>query len=246
MALKPNSTIRICLLLALALAGQMAAQNTEMRSLAASTVPLLPDTQTQMSGEGGGTAFNEAYWKQQVRDKTFEEADPGASKPGQTPNPKAENKPQADYLAYLWLIPVLLLLIVLLIKIIPLINKRAEARQSKPIAVTRMPASAEAFAADGLQDLQTALQTGEYRAAIRLRYIGALKQLSDRGLIAYRKDLSNGDYLQQLKGKAEYEAFCKLTTHFNAVRYGQAPGDEALYRLMDPYFIEIEQAPSAF
>lgn len=238
MALKPNSPLVFCLMLTLAFSGHLNAQyKTNYSELSLS----------EQHGSGlQETEFDEAYWREQVKDKTFDEPEVKQSRQKKQRSPEAKSKKQTDYSAYLWLIPVLLLLIIFLFKIVPLIRKRPELKHKSHIDYTTVTTTEKPAADDGTQALQTALQAGDYRLAFRLRYLGALRSLSDGGLITYRKDLSNGDYLQQLKDKAVYASFKQLTTHFNATWYGDQPTDEAVYWQMDQYFKQLDQTLSAF
>jgi Domain of unknown function (DUF4129) len=248
MGLKPNSTVLFCFVLIFSVSGQLAAQHAACLSAAA--IPyrfqISGPKQIEAAGESQQTEFDEDYWREHVKDKTFDESDAVQAGQKKQRSPELQNKKQTDYSAYLWLIPVLLLLIVLLFKIIPLIRKRPKLKHKNHIAYTSVAESEEPATAYGMQALQTALQAGDFRLAFRLRYLEALRSLSERGLIVYRKDLSNGDYLQQLKGKAVYTSFSKLTMHFNATWYGDQPTDEPTYRQMDQYFKQLEADIAVF
>ena len=248
MGLKPNSIVLFCALVIFPLTGQVALQHAAC--LSAAEIPyrfqISGPQQIQASNETPRTEFDEAYWREQVKDKTFDEPDADQAGQKKQRRPELENKKQTDYSAYLWLIPVLLLLVVLLFKIVPLIRKRPKLKHKNHIEYTTVAESEEPASAYGKQALQTALQAGDFRLAFRLRYLEALRRLSERGLIVYRKDLSNGDYLQQLKGKSVYASFSKLTMHFNATWYGDQPTDEYMYKQMDQYFKQLEADIAVF
>ena len=84
--------------------------------------------------------------------------------------------------------------------------------------------------------LQRALETQDYREAIRLYYVRALKELHESGALTYRIDKTNRDYLDELKGARGFKPFMTLTFYFEYAFYGNFPiRAEAFEQAQDAY-----------
>lgn len=68
--------------------------------------------------------------------------------------------------------------------------------------------------------IQEALQQHDYRTAIRLQFLHALKILSDKGLIHWEQGKTNQDYLQELKVGEIKTGFHELNFYFEYAWYG--------------------------
>ena len=65
---------------------------------------------------------------------------------------------------------------------------------------------------------------GEYRQAIRLLLIGSMGWIERRGLIRYRKGLTNRDYLRVLRGRIEERsALAGIALAFEEIYFGRRP-----------------------
>lgn len=73
---------------------------------------------------------------------------------------------------------------------------------------------------DPAQALKRALAAGDYREAERCLYLTTLQQLSEKGLIRLLKEKTNREYLAELRGHAVYDAFARLTRHYDYTWYG--------------------------
>lgn len=69
--------------------------------------------------------------------------------------------------------------------------------------------------------IEQALNAGQYDLAIRLRYLSILKALSGQGLIEWKKEKTNRDYLAELNAFPRIDAFRRITRIFEEVWYGQ-------------------------
>lgn len=70
--------------------------------------------------------------------------------------------------------------------------------------------------------LQQALTSGDLRMAVRVQYLLLLKKLNEVGLIAWKKDKTNRDYLSELYGRNDcYENVRGLTLAYELVWYGE-------------------------
>ena len=88
---------------------------------------------------------------------------------------------------------------------------------------TNMPYKVESEDIHAIQfdtAINEALQTGNYRLAIRLSYLQNLKMLADRELIDWRPNKTNTDYWKELSAIALRPAFRSITNIFEYAWYG--------------------------
>jgi hypothetical protein len=72
---------------------------------------------------------------------------------------------------------------------------------------------------------------GDYRLAVRLGFLSVLKQLTDRGLLDWRPEKTNADYLAELPGGPLHTAFRQVARQFEYAWYGELPLTAAHYDL---------------
>lgn len=104
-----------------------------------------------------------------------------------------------------------------------LINKPIERRQ--PIALQDIESNLQEADVEGF--LAQSLQEKDYRLAIRLYYLAIIKELSAKGLIDWKRDKTNGQYLKELRRK-EYpklKDFRGVTRVFEYVWYSNMAFD---------------------
>ncbi|HQU72252.1 MAG TPA: DUF4129 domain-containing protein [Calditrichia bacterium] len=89
------------------------------------------------------------------------------------------------------------------------------------------------------EEINRAIETGNFRWAVRLQYLFALKTLTDRGLIDWSPERTNRDYLSHLQRSALHLPFARLTHNFDYVFYGHFPVEETDYRSMARDFEEF-------
>ncbi len=85
------------------------------------------------------------------------------------------------------------------------------------------------YGIDFEDDIAQMTAQGNWRQAVRLVYLYALKQLSDAGSIDWQPSKTPSQYVREV-GKADFTA---LSNHFVRVRYGNFDADEQLYREME-------------
>lgn len=81
-----------------------------------------------------------------------------------------------------------------------------------------------------------AVDAGNLRRAVRLHYLKLLREMSERGLIEWRREKTNSDYLYELKRQDLYSSFAELTRVFDYVWYGWIEIDADHYaRIRDSF-----------
>jgi hypothetical protein len=82
-------------------------------------------------------------------------------------------------------------------------------------------------------EIKKAIGSGNYRLAIRLQYLQALKNLSDNGHIEWRINKTNTDYVVETNGKPFNNVFATLTSNFEYAWYGEK-------RVSKEQFLELQ------
>jgi len=72
---------------------------------------------------------------------------------------------------------------------------------------------------------------GDFRLAVRLGFLSVLKQLTDRGLLVWRPEKTNSDYLAELPTGPLHTAFRQVAQQFEYAWYGEFPLTAAHYDL---------------
>lgn len=88
-----------------------------------------------------------------------------------------------------------------------------------------------------------AVSRRNYRLAVRLRYLQTLKYLTDAGLIQYKPDKTNRQYVYELAGSPRQDEFERLTRQFEFVWYGDFPVDEARFAAIQAQFRTFQELP---
>jgi hypothetical protein len=82
---------------------------------------------------------------------------------------------------------------------------------------------------DLLSELEKSLAAGDYRSAIRLRFLIILKDLVGQNLITWRKEKTNSDYRYELAGHNTSASFNQAAYVFDLVWYGEREANADLY-----------------
>ncbi len=71
------------------------------------------------------------------------------------------------------------------------------------------------------KEIESAIREKNYRLAIRLLFLRALKSMANKDIIRYKQEQTNLDYLVQLHNTGYYKDFFRLTRHYEYAWYGQ-------------------------
>jgi hypothetical protein len=86
--------------------------------------------------------------------------------------------------------------------------------------------------------IHDAIQQQEYRAAIRLLFLQALKLLADRHLIDWRPGKTNHDYVGELSASSLKKGFRELNYYFEYAWYGNFPINTPLFEKVNRLYAE--------
>lgn len=88
-------------------------------------------------------------------------------------------------------------------------------------------------------DLQKAIDTGNYRLAVRLLYLDCLKKLNDSGLIHWQPAKTNTAYVSELGDATVQSEFKQLTRQFEYIWYGD-------FAINPQHFTQLHEAFQQF
>ncbi|MGE9310731.1 DUF4129 domain-containing protein [Niabella sp. CJ426] len=111
--------------------------------------------------------------------------------------------------------------------------------RKKPAVIQSVPQeelSKDIFSIEYATAIKEALDSNNYRLAIRLHYLQLLKTLSEKGVIQYQPDKTNFDYMLQVRQTPHYPDFSGLTRQYEYSWYGLFPISQAQYNRVDQLF----------
>lgn len=91
------------------------------------------------------------------------------------------------------------------------------------------------------QTIQSAINSGNYRLAMRHLYRYLLFQMQEKGVIAYQVSKTNYQYVYELTGTQLYKPFVQLTREYEYAWYG---GFDIVQAHFDQYQLRIQQFKS--
>ena len=94
------------------------------------------------------------------------------------------------------------------------------------------------------EEIRKALGEKNYREAIRLRYLFALKQLADQEAIRWQPGKTNAEYLQEVP-TAFRAALYDLNYYYTYTWYGNFPASESLYQHVEETSCQLAQITPA-
>jgi hypothetical protein len=79
----------------------------------------------------------------------------------------------------------------------------------------------------------------QFKNALRVWYLKALRELNEKGLVRWKTDKTNASYLRELQGTKYYTEFRELTDIYELVWYGDAEVAEYAYSRLKGQFISF-------
>jgi len=89
---------------------------------------------------------------------------------------------------------------------------------------------------DVSQKFSEALANGDYRSAIRWRFLNVLQILSLKKIILWKPDKTNRDYNREITDIELKNKFRQLALYYENVWYGDMTIDQDLFKTLDPHF----------
>lgn len=89
--------------------------------------------------------------------------------------------------------------------------------------------------------LENAINSGNYRLAVRLLYLKTLKHLTDRNLINWQPEKTNQTYVAELNNELYKTEFAGLTLQFEYIWYGDFYIDKASFEPINESFNQFNK-----
>jgi hypothetical protein len=102
--------------------------------------------------------------------------------------------------------------------------------------------SKDIFSIDYAAELKNAIAQNNLRLAVRLHYLETLALLAGKGILQYKEESTNSDYLLQVYPTPHYAVFKKLTRHFEYAWYGQFEVGPEAYRNIETDFATFKNS----
>lgn len=96
------------------------------------------------------------------------------------------------------------------------------------------------FSIEYQKEIEAAINSGDYRLAVRLLFLQLLRNLSDRNIIQYKSDSTNMDYLLQLRTTNLYSGFAWLARNYEYSWYGHFDIDKEKFDLIKKEFEKFD------
>ena len=93
--------------------------------------------------------------------------------------------------------------------------------RSKPTQVPFSESHDNIHEIDFNEQIQQAINNGNYRLAVRLCYLSSLKKLSDQSLISWQPEKTNQTYIGEIEDASIKNQFSILTRQFEYIWYGE-------------------------
>ncbi|MEI9954768.1 MAG: hypothetical protein WDM90_00290 [Ferruginibacter sp.] len=87
--------------------------------------------------------------------------------------------------------------------------------------------------------IRQAVQSGNYRLAVRYQYLQTLHKLSDRNFVSLANDKTNYQYVREITNQNYQNDFAALTLNYEYVWYGEFSIEENIYRRIETSFSQF-------
>lgn len=140
--------------------------------------------------------------------------------------------------AFLWVLAALFVLFILY----KLFLTEGVFRKKSPTAKSATPdVQEEVITAESDFEIliKQAVQTGNYRLAVRYQYLQTLHKLADKKLIEMAADKTNYQYVREIANQNYQNVFAALTLNYEYVWYGEFDIEENIYKNMSTDFLQF-------
>ena len=89
--------------------------------------------------------------------------------------------------------------------------------------------------------IRQAMQSGNYRQAVRYQYLRTLHLLAGKNLLELAPDKTNFQYVNEISNRSYQQAFASLTLNYEYVWYGEFEIDKNIYEKIENNFTGFNQ-----
>ncbi|MBK6935893.1 MAG: hypothetical protein IPH18_02655 [Chitinophagaceae bacterium] len=97
------------------------------------------------------------------------------------------------------------------------------------------------FAINYQKEIDKAVAARNYRLAVRLQYLRLLKNMTEKGVITYKQDKTNFDYLAELQPRPYYNGFFTITRNYEYSWYGKFEVSDTAYTIIQNEFTHLSR-----
>jgi hypothetical protein len=203
----------------------------------------LPSTQRYQAEKISVKKFDDKKWKTVVGTTDYNEAPPNKRKEDSKKTTPSFSMPWNSGIlkpiAYLFIIGIVAWILFYIVKNISSDLKLRKTRVEKSDVEAPLENIEEV---DLLSLLAQARAEKDFRFAIRLYYLSLLKKLNEEGIIRWKKDKTNRDYLSELFLRQYYfEEMSRLTVSYEQVWYGERLLTETTFQKLVAGFETVYQ-----
>lgn len=173
-------------------------------------------------------SFDREKWKEITRDIDYspgeqedEPEEERSSSPERSEGSGGTLFPFAGPVFKLLLITFFIVLLVIVVSKLMGRNILANKKVKSDGAVALDELEEKLMESDLMKWLQKAVGEKDYRLALRIYYLMIIKELSLKGLIIWKKEKTNLEYLYEMRGTSGYAGFEELTGIYHLVWYGE-------------------------
>jgi hypothetical protein len=193
--------------------------------------------------------FDRKEWQEARKSLQYNETPPEKTKDVETkenqPNPLFSGQSLFSGAAFKYIfsgIAILLLAFILFRLIAGRLNNKSIKRGKVIVTVEDIEDISHVTEPELDRLLRLALESGNFREAVRIYYVSIIRRLSENELIRWQKDKTNREYLSELSHSSHYPLFREITLLFDRVWYGDIHLDESAYLRMSPRFKTLSDA----
>ncbi len=177
--------------------------------------------ETYLQEEMVERSFDKEEWKSITEGVTFDKKEKKEKKKEKADTPTPIFTGFGDGVKYFFYGLMILILAGILIKIftskVQLTNKKVQS--TRPFNIEEVETNLHESDLD--RYLRESLANKSYRTAVRIYYLMIIKELSSNGMINWKKDKTNREYISEMRSQKGFESFRDITRTFDKVWYGE-------------------------
>lgn len=185
--------------------------------------------------------FDEKKWKKIIGSTDYNEEPPEPEKPD-TREPMSLGNWNSDLLGALAYVIIIGVIIAILYAVVRNVKTGSPKRKITDVGAEASHHIENIEDLDVNSLLRKTITDGNFRLAVRLYFLGLLKELNQLGVIIWKKDKTNYDYLAELDSKDfHFDEIRKLTLAYEQVWYGEHRLTNESYRQLFAEFETLHQ-----
>lgn len=87
--------------------------------------------------------------------------------------------------------------------------------------------------------LEACIRSGDYKTAVRVLYLQLLQQMHQNEWIIWKKNKTNREFLNEIRGKSTYKTIRDLTLAYEIVWYGEQTVTSTQFEMLQKAFIDV-------